>query len=55
MSARLSSFESLYDLKPWDTPIAMAAIVVVSLTVALACLLPAREASRADPMTAVRE
>jgi predicted permease len=47
--------ELLYDLKPWDTPIAMAAIVVVSLTVALACLLPAREASRADPLTAVRE
>jgi putative ABC transport system permease protein len=38
----------LYDVQSWDTGIAAAAVLIVLATVALACFLPAWEASHAD-------
>src|SRR5262249_54214314 len=45
----------LYKVKPWDTRIAGAALLLVAASVAIACLLPAREASRTDVLNVVRE
>ncbi len=45
----------LFDVKPWDTQIACAAVLLVVASIAAACLLPAHEAARTDPMSAVRE
>ena len=45
----------LYDVKPWDAQVACASVVLVIASVACACLLPANEASRTDPLSAVRD
>lgn len=45
----------LYHVKPWDAQIAAAALLLVATCVLIACFIPAYEASRTDPMSAVRD
>ena len=44
----------LYGVKPSDPWIAVATVVVLALVSALAGLIPARRASRIDPILALR-
>jgi ABC-type antimicrobial peptide transport system permease subunit len=45
----------LYGVTPVDLPSFAIAILVITTVVAVAALLPARRASRLDPVTALRE
>jgi predicted permease len=45
----------LYNVKPWDIQIAGAAVAIVATGVATSCFGPAFEASRTEPMSAVRD
>jgi predicted permease len=44
----------LYGVEPWDPSIALATVAVLSLVSAVAGLIPARKASRIDPILALR-
>lgn len=46
---------SLYNATPWDWLAAVAAVVALMLAVVAACVGPAREAARADPVRALRQ
>jgi predicted permease len=44
----------LYGVEPWDPSIALATVALLSLVSAVAGLIPARKASRIDPILALR-
>ncbi len=45
----------LYGVEPWDTSVFALVVSVLVLTGLIACLIPARRATRVDPMDALRE
>jgi ABC-type antimicrobial peptide transport system permease subunit len=52
-SARLLA-TALFQVRPWDPGVFILAPAVLILAGLLACLLPARKASRVDPMESLR-
>jgi ABC-type antimicrobial peptide transport system permease subunit len=46
--------EALYEVKPFDPAVFGLVAAGFALTAALACLVPARRATRVDPMVALR-
>jgi putative ABC transport system permease protein len=44
----------LEDIEAWDPPTLLAALAVLIATATLACYLPARRATRVDPIMALR-
>jgi len=44
----------LYGVRPLDTSVFVAVVIVLLLVASAACLLPALRASRLDPMRALR-
>jgi ABC-type antimicrobial peptide transport system permease subunit len=44
----------LFEISPYDPMTLVAAILVLTATAALAAFLPARKASRMDPLAALR-
>ena len=57
LAAMLGRFigSALYGVTPTDAFTYGTAVAVLMLTSAVACLLPARRASRTDPMAALRD
>jgi ABC-type antimicrobial peptide transport system permease subunit len=45
----------LYNVSPFDPAAFVAAFVVMTIVSSLACFLPARRATRTDPVGALRE
>lgn len=46
--------EALYEVKPFDPGVFAAVAVFFAIVSAFACVIPARRASRVDPMVALR-
>jgi ABC-type lipoprotein release transport system permease subunit len=44
----------LYEVEPWDPAIFTVIAIALAATRIAACLVPARRASRVDPMIALR-
>lgn len=45
----------LFDVRPWDPTVLVLIVSALSLTGVAACLIPARRASRVDPLVALRQ
>jgi predicted permease len=46
---------SLFEVKPWDPMVFSTVVLVLFLSGAVACLIPARRATRVDPVAVLRE
>jgi putative ABC transport system permease protein len=44
----------LYAVKPWDAPSIVLVAILLTMVTLLAAYIPARRASRVDPMVALR-